>query len=149
MVETGARRRGGYPARLVPDNGEIRVVFRDLPEVTTWGKNEDDALSQAADAAEVVIGAAMDEGRDVPDPSAVEQGEVFVPLPAVFAAKLGLWRAWRETGLSKVAFAERLGLAESEVRRILDAKHNTKLDRLELAAAALGKRLVVSFEDAA
>lgn len=50
--------------------------------------------------------------------------------------------------MSKVALAAKMGRAESEVRRILDPDHGTKLDQLEEAAVGLGGRLVVAFEAA-
>ena len=46
---------------------------------------------------------------------------------------------------TRVALAGRLNVDESEVRRILDPAHRTKLDRLEQAAKALGGRLEITF----
>jgi hypothetical protein len=40
--------------------------------------------------------------------------------------------------LGRHAFAVRLGVADQEVTRILDEGHNTRLERLEQAAAELG-----------
>ena len=34
------------------------------------------------------------------------------------------------------------------IRRMLDPKHNTKPEKMQAALAALGKRIVVSFDDA-
>jgi antitoxin HicB len=65
---------------------------------------------------------------------------------AQLAAKLAVYRASRETGISKVELARRLGIAEGEARRILDPRYGTKLDRLESALAALGHRLVIDTE---
>jgi antitoxin HicB len=45
--------------------------------------------------------------------------------------------------------AKRLGVSETVVRRMLDPKHNTKPERIQAALGALGKRIVVRFEDAA
>jgi hypothetical protein len=45
--------------------------------------------------------------------------------------------------------AKRLRVSETIVRRMLDPKHNTKSERIQSALAALGKRIVVRFEDAA
>jgi hypothetical protein len=40
-------------------------------------------------------------------------------------------------------------MSETVVRRMLDPKHDTKPDRIQAALTALGKRIVVVFEDAA
>jgi antitoxin HicB len=55
----------------------------------------------------------------------------------------------RETGLKNTALAKRLGVSETVVRRMLDPKHVTKPERIQAALAELGKRIVISFEDAA
>ena len=51
--------------------------------------------------------------------------------------------------MTKVALAAALGCQESEVRRFLDPAHPSKINRLEKALGALGKRLDVSVRDAA
>ena len=45
--------------------------------------------------------------------------------------------------------ARRLGVRETVVRRMLNPKHDTKPEKIQAALAALGKRIVVTFEDAA
>jgi antitoxin HicB len=45
--------------------------------------------------------------------------------------------------------AKQLGVSETVVRRMLDPKHDTKPEKIQAALAALGKRIVVRFEDAA
>jgi len=55
----------------------------------------------------------------------------------------------REQGLRDVELAKRLGVSETVVRRMLDPKHDTKPAKLQAALNALGKRIVVGFEDAA
>ena len=57
--------------------------------------------------------------------------------------------ALREERLSNSAFAVAMGVQESEVRRMLDSRHATKIGRLEEALARFGKRLVVIVEAAA
>lgn len=60
-----------------------------------------------------------------------------------------LYLAVREQGLRDVELAKRLGVSETVVRRMLDPKHDTKPAKLQAALNALGKRIVVGFEDAA
>ena len=57
------------------------------------------------------------------------------------AAKLALYLAMRERGLSNVALAKDLGLLEGEVRRMLDLDHQTRIGTVEAALGHLGKRL--------
>ncbi len=62
------------------------------------------------------------------------------------AAKLAIYQAMRDKGVTQVALARRLGCDPKDVRRLLDPMHRSRLDRLE---AALGKRLVIEVRDAA
>jgi antitoxin HicB len=55
----------------------------------------------------------------------------------------------REAGMRNTELAKRLGLSETVVRRMLDPKHNTNPEKIQAALAALGKRIVVRFEEAA
>jgi len=139
-----------YPVLLRrEEDGDVHVYARDLPEAVTSGRDEAEALEMAADALGAAVEYLVERGDDVPEPSRPRAGERLVPLPAESAAKLLVWRAWRASGLSKVALAELLKLGENEVRRILDPRHGTKLGKLDAAARALGKRIVLTLEDAA
>jgi antitoxin HicB len=135
-----------YGAMIVEEAGDFVVVVRDLPEVVTSGDSLEEALALAADAIEVIVAGRMDEDLLVPSPSPLAKGEYPVALPAALAAKLAVYRAWKDSGLKKTELARRLDRNEAEVRRILDPRHGTKLAQLDEAAHALGGRLVVSFE---
>jgi antitoxin HicB len=62
------------------------------------------------------------------------------------AAKTSLYLAMRELGVTRSQLAQRLGVDEKEVRRMLDPRHATKLPRIEQALGILGHRLIVSLE---
>ena len=88
-------------------------------------------------------------GDAIPDPSKLKRGQYPVRVPLYLAPKPALYLAMRDTGLRNTDLAKRLGDSETVVRRMLDPKHNTKPERIQTALAALGKRIVVSFDDAA
>jgi antitoxin HicB len=60
-----------------------------------------------------------------------------------------LYLAIRERGIPNTELARRLGVSETVVRRMLNPKHDTRPEKIQAALAALGKRIVVTFEDAA
>jgi antitoxin HicB len=64
------------------------------------------------------------------------------------AAKAALYITMRETGTNNTALAAKMGLAETEIRRMLDPRHATKIGRLEDALALLGRRISVVVEAA-
>jgi antitoxin HicB len=55
----------------------------------------------------------------------------------------------RESGMTQTRLGQMLGVSETVVRRMLNPKHDTKPGKIQAALAALGKRVVVVFEDAA
>jgi antitoxin HicB len=62
---------------------------------------------------------------------------------------MALYLAMRERGMRNTELAKRLGVSETVVRRMLNPKHASKPQNIQAALAALGKRIVVTFEDAA
>ena len=140
-----------YPARFERGDktGVLVVTFRDLPEAITQGKGDKDALWQAGDCLEEAIAGRIADGRELPKGSRAARGERLIPLPAPMSAKAALYLAMQEAKLTNAQLARRLGCDEKEVRRMLDPRHPTKLPRIQEALGALGKRLVVSIEEAA
>lgn len=133
-----------YPARLRPDStGELIVSFRDLPECLTSGSDQTEALDEAADALEEAIAGRINRVDSIPVPSARRSGEHLVAVPAITAAKAALALALAESGLSRVALAQRLRVDEKAVRRMLDPRHRTAIARIERALRVLGQDLVV------
>jgi antitoxin HicB len=78
-----------YTVKLTPDkeDGGYVVTCRDLPEAITQGDTREEALAEAADCLEEAIAARIDDGRDIPSPSAPERGELTVSVPPSMAPK--------------------------------------------------------------
>lgn len=125
------------------------LTFPDIPEAGTDGETEAEALAEAPDCLLAALGGYVELGRDIPKPSRPKRGQPLVAVPPLVSAKLALYQAMREAGLTRVALAGRLGVSEGAIRRLLDLDHASRLDRLEAALAALGKRLVLEVRDAA
>ena len=68
-------------------------------------------------------------------------------LPA--AAKVELYRAFRESGMRKADLARRLKIAKGNIDRLFDLDHHSRLDLMEAAFRAIGKDLHVEVRDAA
>jgi antitoxin HicB len=151
-----------YAVLLTPDdNGTLLVTCPDLPEVTTFGSDKADALRHARDAIEEAIAARITRRADIPLPSAPrgrQKGKAAVKeaptvarvvLPTQTALKAMLHRAMRAQNLRKADLERRLGLHGPQVDRLLNPRHASRLDQIEAALAAVGKRLVVDVEEAA
>ena len=133
-----------YPAQLEQHSeDEVVVSFRDVPWCHTSGRDLAEALVEAADALEEAIAWYISEGEAIPTPSAPLPGEYEVALPPEMAAKAALVLAFRASGLSRVALAERLGVHDRVVRRMLDPRHGTSVSRINDALRLLGREAVL------
>lgn len=137
-----------FRVRLTPDdNGTLLVTCPDLPEVTSFGEDEADALIRAADAVETALQGRINDRLEIPRPS--RGGERFVALSAMVAAKIEIYRAMQAANLRKAELARRLGWHMPQIDRLLNLSHASKLDQIEAAARALGRRLDISLKQAA
>lgn len=133
-----------YPCILTPeDEGGFSVSFPDVPAALTCGDNRAEALEMAEDALAVALGAYVDNGEDVPVPSAPSPGQETVAVPPVVAAKLALYRVMRSRKVTTGALAERLGLSKSAARKLLDLDHHSSIDDIDDALRAVGRSPVV------
>jgi len=140
-----------YPALFLPedDGSGFHVRFPDLPEALTGGTDLGDTREQAIDCLAEALAGRIARGQEIPAPSRVKRGQHPIGVPLYLAPKLALYLAMREMGLRNTDLARKLGVSETVIRRMLDPKHNTKPEKIQTALTALGKRIVVSFEDAA
>ena len=140
-----------YPASFLPEeNGQgFHVRFPDLPEALTGGDDLEDTLIQAIDCLAEAIAGRISRADAIPPPSNVRRGQHLIGVPLYLAPKLALYLAMRERRMPNTELAKLLGVSETVVRRMLDPKHDTKPERMQSALVALGKRIVVTFEDAA
>ena len=139
-----------YPAKIECDeDGRFVVVFPDFGWGATDGANRDEALAEATDLLRELIVATIREGKNLPEPSCASKRRPLVIPPVQIALKAALYKAWRQAGMSQRRFARGLGIAESEVRRMLNPEHNTKAATIERALQRLGKRVTVTIGEAA
>jgi antitoxin HicB len=136
-----------WPVELMP--AEEGGFLACLPDLDAWAQGEDEpsALTQAEDLLEEWVLGAMAHGGAVPLPSP-PAGRPVVALPALAAAKLEVYRAMRDAGLNKRQLADRIGWQPSQVTRLFDGRRASRLEMIEAALAALGRRLIVSSDAA-
>lgn len=137
---------GGYPVNLEPDDdGGFVATLPDIGYGATQGDNLTGLVDQAADFLDEAVLGMMAHGEEVPLPSPA-RGRVTVSLPALTAAKVEVYRAMRAAGLNKSQLAEKLGWQPSQVTRLFDGRHASRLSQIETALRVLGRRFVVSSE---
>jgi antitoxin HicB len=107
-----------------------------------------EVMEEAIDCLGSVIAHAIAEKLEIPAPSQPKRGQRLVPVPLWIAGKLALYLAMRELSINNSELARRLGVRETIVRRMLDPDHDTRSEKLQAALEILGKRFVVTVEDA-
>lgn len=137
-----------YALRITPDTIGFMSTCRDLPEFIGVGDTVEDACRLAVEGLETTLGIYIDQRRPVPAPSAPEPGEHVVYVPALTATKALLSNAMIEAGWRKADLVRALDCHAPQVERLLDVNHHSKLNQIERALAALGRRLVVDVQRA-
>ena len=130
-----------YPISLEDDDGTVLVTSPDFPELTTFGEDRDEAVARAVHALEEAIAARIHDRKDIPTPS---QGETYALLPTLTSVKVMLYQGMRDQGIGKAELARRLGWHLPQVDRVLDVQHRSRLDQMEAALGAIGRRLHVT-----
>ena len=139
-----------YPAEIERDeDGRYVVTFPDFGWGATDGATRDEALAEAKNLLRELIATTIREGEDLPDPSRASKRRPLVVPPVQIALKAALYEAWRQAGISQRRLARELGIAESEVRRILNPDHGTKAATIDRALRQLGKHATVTVGEAA
>ena len=143
--------RYAYPCLIERDIEEYQVsgreayviTFRDVPEAISGGWSWTEALEMAQDCLDVALAFYTGEGQDLPTPSSLRPGEVMISTTPTVAAKLAVYIAMREQGMSPATLAESLDMDDEQVRRLLDPRYRTHLTTVQRALAAVGRSLVV------
>jgi antitoxin HicB len=123
----------------------VTVTFPDFPEAVTFGESEEAALIAAIDCLDEVLASRIRSKEPIPRPSKVRKVSVSPSLG--MTAKTALYEAFESSNLPRSRFARKLDVNETEIRRMFDPKHPTKIPRIERALLLLGKRITLNVED--
>jgi antitoxin HicB len=134
----------GYPVNLRKSEGFLVVSFPDIPEAHTQGVDRTEALAMAKEALELSMEFYFDDRRPVPMPSKAKRGQAVVELSPSVAAKVLLLNEMLRQKVRPIDLARRLGTTKQEINRLTNLRHPTKIDRIDAALRALGKRLYVA-----
>ena len=143
--------RYAYPCLILPDQEEAQIsgreayvaTFRDVEPAITGGWSWADAVDMASDCLGVALGFYVKDGEDLPIPSSPVDGEVMISVAPLVAAKLAVYTAIREQDMSPTTLAEKLGMDDEKVRRLLDPRYRTHMTTVQRALSVLGGSLVV------
>jgi len=138
--------RYAYPAHIHWEEDTYLVTFPDVPEASAQGDTLDEAAREAEDALIAGLLCYIQAEEVLPAPSTPEPDQRLIPLPLLVAAKLALYDAMQEQGITRVELARRLDVTESIARRLLDLDHASKIERVQDALTAVGYRAIVDID---
>ncbi len=121
-----------------------KLIFVDVEGALTDGETLDEALFNASEALSGILGWMLDENKPIPDPSPAGDGMYLIAPDARTQAALLIHRARGNRSLAELARS--LQTSWPSAQRLENPRHSPTLRQLEKAAAALGKRLVLTLE---
>jgi len=141
-----------YMALFEPDQkaGGYVVTFPDFDYGVTQGETDQEAIEMAQDLLMLTIGDYIRESKPLPVAKR-HRGSKFRPvaLPTLQSAKVDLYNTFLTSGLKKAGLARRIGIPKTHIERLFSLRHHSRLNQVEAAFAALGKRLHVEVRNAA
>ena len=143
--------RYSYPCLIERDVEEFQATgreayvatFRDVEPAITGGWSWAETIDMASDCLGVALGFYVTDDEDLPVPSFPVDGEVMISVAPLVAAKLAVYTAMREQGMSPATLAERMDVDDEKVRRLLDPRYRTHMTTVQRALAVVGRSLVV------
>ncbi len=131
-----------YPTIIRKEGDAFVVSFPDFPEAHTFGEDRDEANARAIDALMTVVDAYISDKRPIPAPTRARRDSVT--LPPMMELKVELYRAMRDAGINKAELGRRLNWHMPQVDRVLDIRHASRLEQMEMALRATGRAIEVS-----
>lgn len=132
------------------EEGGFVITMPDFGWGVSQGDTEAEALEMASALLQTLVQEHIRKGEPIPAPT-TRRGRRYrlVRLTALQSAKAELHMAFLKSGMRKAELARRLGIPKTTVDRLFDLDNHSRLDQIEAAFAALGKRISLEIRDAA
>ena len=133
-----------YPYTVEPqESGHYLIQFIDFDDAFTEGATMEEAAFNAAEVLSLIIEQRLADGQAIPLPSPDDGHPVAYPQASIQAALL-MRQAREAQGKTLADLARALQTSWPSAQRLEQAQSNPTLKQLVRAAAALGKRLMIS-----
>lgn len=140
--------RYAYPCLLESEHeagfeGVFNVSFPDVPGALTFGHGKTEALMMAEDVLAIMLADYVERDKDLPVPSPLVAGQELVAVPPMAAAKLSIYTAMRQQGVTKKLLAEQLAISDATADKLLVPDRYSPWSQITRALELLGRKLVV------
>lgn len=134
-----------YPVEIIEDtNGSFLVTCPDIPEMASVGEDIESALLEAQEGLVTALEFYFDDKRAIPFPSPPASGQYIIALSLLHSLKVLLLNEMLNQGVRKAEMARRLDVHMPQVDRLLDFRHQSKINFIEKAFSKLGKEINLS-----
>ncbi len=132
------------------EEGGVVITIPDFGWGVSQGDSEAEALEMASALLQTLVQEHIRKGEPIPA-STARRGKKYrlVRLSALQSAKAELHMAFLKSGMRKAELARRLGIPKTTVDRLFDLDNHSRLDQIEAAFAAFGKRISLGIRNAA
>lgn len=131
-----------YPVEIIEDtNGSFLVTCPDIPEMASVGEDIESALLEAQEGLVTALEFYFDDKRAIPFPSPPASGQHTIALSLLHSLKVLLLNEMLNQGVRKAEMARRLDVHMPQVDRLLDFRHQSKINFIEKAFFKLGKEI--------
>ncbi|MCY4557397.1 MAG: type II toxin-antitoxin system HicB family antitoxin [Chloroflexi bacterium] len=136
-----------YPCNIEgnEEDGEgFAVAFPDVYGANTGGFTFKESIILAEDCLVVALSCYIDLGKELPTPSPFREGQELLTVQPLIAAQLDLYTAMREQNISRAELAERLGISNDAVDKLLSLDYCTPIAEVTKALRAVGCQLAAT-----
>ena len=134
-----------YPVQLIDNHeGGYILHFKDLPEIESEIWALDELKETGVDALVTALDLYFEHKKIFPNPSKPQEGECLISLPISIVAKMLLLNAMVASNIRASDLAKKMNIKPQEVNRIIDLRHNTKIDTLQKAMQSIGKDFAIT-----
>lgn len=138
-----------YPALFHHEDEGFWIEFPDLPGCAAQGDTFTELKENAEDALSLYLGVLFDDGKNIPEPSAITGKDIIsIDVPPDTAIPILLRKMRKERNLSQADIANLIGKSYQAYQKLENVKKfNARIKTLEILARAMGKKLRVEFVD--
>lgn len=131
------------------DNDTLLITCPSIPGVVTFANTEAEVVRWSTDAIETMLNSMMSHGESLPSSDTEAAGVFHVRLGLMTSLKAELYEACRTCGVTRAELARRLGWHREQVDRLFRLNHASRLDQLEAAFEAVGRKIELEVRIAA
>lgn len=133
-----------YPARIWHEDDVYYVQFLDLENGFTYGETFEQAKEMAADVLSGLLASYIEHNEPIPEHSDKSGKDIYLIAPDAKVQAALLLRQARATK-PQAEIAQAMGTTWQAYQKIEQLNSNTTLAKLQKAARALGRQLVIEF----